>query len=74
MKADLALKTTQTFWEKPRSFAIVVSAIGTIMLAFVGATSFISYRIGQHEPPTPPIIINNNFPPGTTITIPPAKP
>lgn len=71
MKADLALKTAQTFWERPRSFSIIVSAIGTIVLALVGAASFVSYRIGQRELPAAPVVINNNFPPGTIITIPP---
>jgi len=44
MRADLALKTRQAFWETPRNLAI----IGGVLIALVGtAAGIVGFKLGQ---------------------------
>jgi hypothetical protein len=49
MRADLALKQKQAFWETPRNIAILLTAVAAI-------AGFLGFKIGQNQPPQTIII------------------
>jgi hypothetical protein len=65
LMADLNLRRKQDIWEHPRNIALLVG----VAAAVAGAVGF---KLGQ-IPPQPPIIIQLQMPPGTTVSE-PAKP
>lgn len=66
-QADAALKLKQIPWETPRNIAIIVGVVAALTTAIAGSAG---YRIGQQS--TAPQQVQIVFPPGTTITVPPA--
>ncbi len=64
MRADLALKTRQAFWETPRNLVII---IGTLVGLATAAAGFVGFKLGQSRPPTQII-----FQPGSIVV--PAAP
>jgi hypothetical protein len=65
LMADVNLRRKQDIWEHPRNIALLVG----VAAAVAGAVCF---KLGQIPPP-PPIIIQLQMPPGTTVSE-PAKP
>jgi hypothetical protein len=49
MRADLDLKTKQTFWETPKAIAIIVATTAGIFTALAG---FAGYKLGSQPPQT----------------------
>lgn len=67
MRADLNLKRKQAFWETPRNLAIVLGAVVALAATAAGIFGWNFGRdLAKSQQPM--------FPPGTVITIPPAKP
>jgi hypothetical protein len=63
MRADLALKTKQAFWETPRNLAIIFGAFAAIVATLAGLAG---YKFGQQSA-TPTQII---FQPGSIVAPP----
>jgi hypothetical protein len=61
MRADLALKTKQAFWETPRNLAIIIGAVAAI-------AGVLGFKIGQREPVQQPTQII--FQPGSIVAPP----
>lgn len=61
MRADLALKTKQAFWETPRNLAIIFGAFAAIVATLAGLAG---YKFGQQSSATPTQII---FQPGSIV-------
>ncbi len=61
MQTDLALKRKQTFWETPKSLAIVVGATAAIVGAVAGLAG---YKIGQQSSQPQTIIVQQPPPRG----------
>jgi hypothetical protein len=49
MKADLSLKTRQSFWETPKAVAIIVATTAAVFSAVAG---FAGYKLGSQPPQT----------------------
>jgi hypothetical protein len=47
MRADLALKQKQAFWETPRNITILVGAVSALVAAVAGAAG---YKLGSQPP------------------------
>jgi hypothetical protein len=56
MRADLALKRKQAFWETPRNIVLLVAAVA-------GAAGVLGFKLGQNSPPVQPIVIQVPPPP-----------
>jgi hypothetical protein len=56
MRADLALKQKQAFWETPRNIALLVAAAA-------GVAGVLGFKLGQVSPTNQPIIIQVPAPP-----------
>jgi len=66
MRADLALKQKQAFWETPRNIAILLGAVAGLTGVVFG---ILGYKIGQNSPPTQIV-----FQPGSIVLQQPAAP
>ncbi len=53
MRADLALKTRQSFWETPRNLVIMGAALSGIVATLAG---LVGYKLGATSPAQPIII------------------
>lgn len=67
MRADLDLKTKQSFWETPRTIVFIVGAAVAVAATLAGLAG---YKFGQTA--SAPSIQVLQLPPGTTITVPSA--
>jgi hypothetical protein len=63
MSVDLDLKRKQSFWETPKALAAVVATVAVVVGVVAG---WFGYAVA-----TRPTQLQLNFPPGTTITVPP---
>lgn len=49
MRADLALKQKQAFWETPRNIAVLVAAVAVV-------AGLLGFKIGQNSPSSRPVV------------------
>ncbi len=66
MRADLALKQKQAFWETPRNLVVSAAALTAIVATLAGLAGF---KLGQNSPPTQIV-----FQPGSIVLRQPAAP
>ncbi len=70
MRTDIDLKEKRSFRDTPRNIAILTTVLVVVVSALSG---WLSYDVARHMPPPSQTIIIN-FPPGTTIQVPPDAP
>lgn len=64
-QADTTLKTKQSYWETPKALAIIIGATAAVFSVMAGLAG---YKLAS----TPPAQVFQ-LPPGTTITVAPAR-